>query len=128
MVFLPSCEKKIDKPYFENSTYKNLSSFDIKISVFRDIFKTEYIISDNDSLVQQIDLDLGSLLSDGTIMEADSITILFDEVRTSRFSRIDTSKFNIIDLDNFELVRKEKNASFYRYTFTIDDYNYAGAK
>ncbi len=125
MVFLSSCEKKIDKPYFENRTYKNLSSFDVKINTFDHIYSAEYSIDNNDSLVQRFEIE-GVSARDGIISTADSVTITFNNERTSNFDILDTSRFNIIR--SSVLIKREKNESFYRYVFTIDDYNYAGAK
>ncbi len=124
-VFLSSCEKKIDKAYFENRTYENQSSFDVNIFVFSNKYTVEYSINNNDSLVQRFEIE-GVSARDGIIRSADSITITFNDERTSNFDILDTSRFNIIRTS--ELIKREKNEYFYRYTFTIDDYNYAGMK
>lgn len=127
VIFISSCDKRVEYLYFENRTYKNQSTFDIKISAFTNIYKAEYSIKNNDSLVQQITLnDGGGLNTDGDISSADSVTITFNDERTTTFDILDTSRFNIIR--SSELIKREKNESFYRYVFTIDDYNYAGAK
>lgn len=127
VIFLPSCDKRIEYLYFETFTYNNQSTFDIKISAFTNIYEAKYFIKNNDSLVQRITLNNGGgLYTDGYISSADSITITFNDEIISMFSILDTSRFNIIR--SSELIKREKNESFYRYTFTIDDYNYAGAK
>jgi hypothetical protein len=126
--FLSSCSTRVDSPFIQQTIYRNLSSFDISIIVFTSDFRKSYTLKNSDSLTQIIDLDGGILLSDGIIYTADSVSIRYDNNRTTSFTLTDTTKFNFIRFDNFETLRYEKYGATYRYTFTMDDYNYAGRK
>jgi hypothetical protein len=128
LLFLSSCSTRVDSPFIQQTIYRNHSSFDISIIVFTSDFQKSYTLKNSDSLTQIVDLDGGILLTDGIIFTADSVSIRYENERTTSFNLSDTSILNFIRLDNFDILRYEKYGATYRYTFTIDDYNYAGSK
>ena len=118
---------------YEIFTYKNQSTYDIKIVAYLSVgavSEIEYFIKNNKELSQEITTDLGGSSPLTSINHADSVKITFDPDGSPKIAKFvnpiygGNEKFNILSQKNHSnYIRDDKRYS--TYTFTLADYNNA---
>ncbi len=121
-----SCDQKIvDKTEVHHHTFVNQSGYKIRILKYYNDLYEDFVISNNEEVSQWIELQGGSRSGDVLIAFGDSAVIFFNDERSAKYNLVNESEFNFLLPSNYEFISKEGNESYFKYIFTVDDYNAA---
>lgn len=118
-----SCKGEVDRSQLQQFIYVNNSNYTILINKYiNNNIKNEYLISKNDSLIQEIDLGFGS--TENLIIYSDSVNVVFENSKILRFKLNDNVNRNLLKMESYESYRKN-DVIVNKYIFTNTDYQKA---
>ncbi|HDP75663.1 MAG TPA: hypothetical protein ENN49_07320 [Bacteroidales bacterium] len=120
-----SCHKIVDEKEVHHHTFVNQSGYNIRILKYYNNLYKDFVINNNEGLSQWIELTMGDQSDDVLIAYGDSAIIFFNDERSAKYNLLKESKFNFLIPSNHEFIYREGNESYFKYTFTVDDYNAA---
>lgn len=122
-----SCNKTIDKSFYEEYIYKNNSGHNLTIKAFNKTdngyISNSYTLPANGNFSQEIELISGSKI--GIIALCDSVAVQFGNDRISFFLPETESSYNIIAHNNYDCIEEDENHRICTYIFTSEDYENA---